>query len=483
LDKTEASVTGEWNPTMTNTYTGSTISSSMDTFALSLGAGTDIISRTLTGGSNTYSAGSGYNDDHIAGSDAPNQKVWPLSVDEASHLILSNRLLTYVWWIRSPGYDNLSVATGGLDGFIDPPGDFATRTDFAYRPALYLDINSPTLSSVIASEAWQSNSIPIGACTREPANLGINYVAETVTGFDTDTQGWSLSDSFSGLSTPSQLASTSLNVSANISSTSSTLFYNKATTSTDHFDSYYNNDKQPTESLAKLVIPARPSGPGVTGVAPTDAGASDGKIAGTSNKMEYNTTSANFAGSWTAVGGSAISGLTSGAYFVRTIADQSTSKFKSFATTVIVAEGNPDRDGDGIPNADEEGGNACYKPPHDTSICFTTDPDNPDTDGDGINDGQELIDGTDPTKADTDGDGYSDKWEKDNGTDPNNPNDPGKNAPRTEPSAGTSEGTAQTGVDLMTLELLILLMLVFSVIVKSRRRRGNLHYSEQLTGE
>jgi hypothetical protein len=164
--------------------------------------------------------------------------------------------------------------------------------------------------------------------------------AEPVTGFDTAAQGWSLSDSFTGLSTPSQLASTSLDVSANISSTSSTLFYNKATTSTDHFDSYYNNDKQPTESLAKLVIPARPAGPSVTSVASSDVGASDGKITGTSNKMEYNTTSANFAGSWTAVGGSAITGLTSGTYFVRTIADQSTSKFKSFAKEVIVKEGS-----------------------------------------------------------------------------------------------------------------------------------------------
>jgi hypothetical protein len=56
--------------------------------------------------------------------------------------------------------------------------------------------------------------------------------------------------------------------------------------------------------------------------------------------MEYNITSTNFAGSWTAVGGSAISGLTSGTYFVRTVADQSVKKFRSFAKEVIVPAGS-----------------------------------------------------------------------------------------------------------------------------------------------
>jgi hypothetical protein len=89
-------------------------------------------------------------------------------------------------------------------------------------------------------------------------------------------------------------------------------------------------------SKSKLVIPARPAGPSVTGVAPSDVGASDGKITGASNKMEYSTDGI----SWTAANGSTIKGLTSGTYFVRTIADQSAKKFKSFATTVIVPAGS-----------------------------------------------------------------------------------------------------------------------------------------------
>jgi hypothetical protein len=99
---------------------------------------------------------------------------------------------------------------------------------------------------------------------------------------------------------------------------------------------------------------------------------------------------------------------------------------------------NPDTDGDGISDGDEVHGNACYIAPKDTSICYTTNPKSKDTDGDGIDDNVELKNGTDPT----------------------NPNDPGKNNSGSGPSAGTSEGTAQTGVDLVGLELFSLLILI-----------------------
>jgi hypothetical protein len=110
---------------------------------------------------------------------------------------------------------------------------------------------------------------------------------------------------------------------------------------------------------------------------------------------------------------------------------------------------NPDTDGDGISDGDEVHGNACYIAPKDTSICYTTNPKSKDTDGDGIDDNVELKNGTDPT----------------------DPNDPSKNNRGSGPSAGTSEGTAQTGVDFTELELIVLLMLSFSVI--ARRSCGN----------
>jgi hypothetical protein len=105
-----------------------------------------------------------------------------------------------------------------------------------------------------------------------------------------------------------------------------------------------------------------------------------------------------------------------------------TTTFSPFAV------GEPDADGDGLPDADE--------------IIAGTNPNNPDSDGDGITDGWEVyygldplfddasgdIDGdgvsnideinihsTDPTSSDTDGDGISDGDEITNGTDPNSP--------------------------------------------------------------
>ncbi len=70
----------------------------------------------------------------------------------------------------------------------------------------------------------------------------------------------------------------------------------------------------------------------------------------------------------------------------------------------------PDRDNDGLPDADEvEGG--CPSP------------DNPDSDGDGLSDGDEIELGTDPCNVDSDGDGIPDGDEVEVGTDPTNADD------------------------------------------------------------
>lgn len=71
----------------------------------------------------------------------------------------------------------------------------------------------------------------------------------------------------------------------------------------------------------------------------------------------------------------------------------------------------PDRDGDGLSDADE--------------AARGTDPDNPDTDGDGISDGDEVNRAIDPLDPDTDGDGLPDGDETAIGTDPNDPEDNG----------------------------------------------------------
>ena len=73
--------------------------------------------------------------------------------------------------------------------------------------------------------------------------------------------------------------------------------------------------------------------------------------------------------------------------------------------------GTPDRDGDGLTNAEES--------------TLGTDPDNADSDGDGIDDGAEVEQGLDPTDPDTDGDGIDDGAEVEQGLDPTDPDTDG----------------------------------------------------------
>ena len=70
----------------------------------------------------------------------------------------------------------------------------------------------------------------------------------------------------------------------------------------------------------------------------------------------------------------------------------------------VTAEDVTDSDGDGIPDAEEEG--------------YGTDPDNPDSDGDGLLDGVEVAGPTDPLDPDSDGDGYADGLEVGFGSNP-----------------------------------------------------------------
>ncbi|MDX1747024.1 MAG: OmpA family protein, partial [Halobacteriales archaeon] len=86
----------------------------------------------------------------------------------------------------------------------------------------------------------------------------------------------------------------------------------------------------------------------------------------------------------------------------------------SFSLGVKDRGGNPDSDGDGLKDRDEED-------------QYETDPQNPDTDGDGLNDGLEVRTGTDPLDPDTDDGGIRDGTEDANR---NGEVDPGETDPR-----------------------------------------------------
>jgi hypothetical protein len=410
LNKDEVNSNSPFNAT-DNKYQNSWLFNEMNSYILSTNNG--IIDRTLTGGS-TNSGHAGYNNDWIAGPTLNNQNIWPLSNDEALHLILSERNISSYWWLRTPGYNDFNALYVNNNGGVMTQGT-DIDTNYAVRPALYLNMSN----SVFTGINFDNNNLPIGACTREPTNLGIDYSAETVTGLDTATEGWKIGATYAGLGAFTPLDSSSSDIYGIITNTTQALVFVKAKDDNDHFDSDKDRNGAVQQSLATTInIPARPAGPsGLTGVAPSDVGTSDGKIAGTSNKMEYTQDPSLVTGllgsgllgaspGWTDITGGVLTGLTSGTYFVRTKADQSAKKFKSFAKEVIVKEGT-------APSAGKPGS------------------------------------GTGPSAGD---------------------------------GGGSTEGTAKTGIDFATLELLALLMLAFSVIARSLRR-GNLHYSEQLTGE
>ena len=88
-------------------------------------------------------------------------------------------------------------------------------------------------------------------------------------------------------------------------------------------------------SVEKKAAPSAPAD--LTGVKPTTNGGSDGKITGTTDKMEYSTSS-NFA-SKTPCKGTEITGLTAGTYYVR-IAETATTKAGAFVA-VTVPDGDP----------------------------------------------------------------------------------------------------------------------------------------------
>jgi uncharacterized delta-60 repeat protein len=91
----------------------------------------------------------------------------------------------------------------------------------------------------------------------------------------------------------------------------------------------------------------------------------------------------------------------------------------TFGGTLLRLVGDPDSDGDGIPDSSETG-TGIYVSPFDTG----TDPHNPDTDGDGLSDGDEVFKYfTNPILPDTDGDGFIDGYEVQTGKSPTDPTD------------------------------------------------------------
>jgi hypothetical protein len=333
LDKEEVYSNSKWNDTFITPpppYQDSTISKAMNVFANSTLTTNDrIVERTLTGGSDSWdypNTPADYNPDYVAGPNVLNQKAWPLSTDEASHLILSTRVFSSEWWLRTPGYETQGTTILANDpGFIHSNHSIYHYHSLAVRPALYLDMTSDVFSGITFN-----SQLPIGSCQAEYINPGIDYTDETITGIDTTFQGWKIGTTYAGLGEFVQQSASATSITDSISSSPSSLVFVKASDDNDHFDSDKDRNNQAQESLATTInIPARPTAPVLSVVGEI--------INNVTTNMEYNATAANYDGTWTAIARTTLSGLPDGTYYIRDKAVAGpTGHFKSFAATAEI---------------------------------------------------------------------------------------------------------------------------------------------------
>ena len=185
--------------------------------------------------------------------------------------------------------------------------------------------DSATQITVSGVPTAKSTTITLAAPTKKVAastpTIGIDYVYETLTGFDTATKY-------------------SINDKAAFTPTSSTIPID---------DSYYGttitikkteSDTALASAEQSLAIPARPAAPAVTGTDETVDGKNDGTITGVDDTMEY---SMSMNDSWTACSRDAVDGTISklgdGTYYVRKAA--TTTSFVSEITTITIGKGVP----------------------------------------------------------------------------------------------------------------------------------------------
>jgi uncharacterized protein YjdB len=177
-----------------------------------------------------------------------------------------------------------------------------------------------TVKSTTNTLKYATTTVHIVPQPETAPTLSIDWANETVTGFNTAATGFKVAPSDTGLTTCNQLSAAAYDISSIIASSSKTLWAKKCATDTNHSES----------TTTSIAIPARPVAPVIT----TPAGV----ISDVTSNMEYNTTGANFVGSWTAIAGTTIPGLTNGTYYIRdkAVTTGGSEHFKSSAATVVL---------------------------------------------------------------------------------------------------------------------------------------------------
>ena len=233
------------------------------------------------------------------------------------------------------GAENLTGITGAMKDVVYEansgyyfPDDYVSKisglTDGAIN-GIKVTRDSATQITVSGAPTAKSTTITLAAPTEKVAastpTIEIDYVHETLTGFDTATK-YSINggDAFTPTSSTILIGDTYYGTTIKIKKTES--------------------DTALASAEQSLDIPARPVAPAVTGTDETVDGKNDGTITGVDDTMEY---SMSMNGSWKecsidAVDGT-ISKLGDGKYYVRKAA--TTTSFVGKITTVTIGKGVP----------------------------------------------------------------------------------------------------------------------------------------------
>lgn len=143
-----------------NHYSGSTLQTEVDKIVGRLKPQEQdaIAKRTLA--VQAYSATPPYSNG-IAGAEVADTLLWPLSTAEAYEVHSDLRRASHYWWLRSPGYADISTAIVYNEGGVDNNGVYVNNP-LNIRPAFHLNLNTVLFTSA-AEGGKVSGAVGAGA--------------------------------------------------------------------------------------------------------------------------------------------------------------------------------------------------------------------------------------------------------------------------------------------------------------------------------
>jgi hypothetical protein len=266
------------------------------------------------------------------------------------------------WWLRSSGSIVYSAAFVYVDGNVYGNGNFVYNPNVGVRPAVKLNLSSVIFTSAAAGGKLSSVSPNLQSATApgtgEAVKLTVKDTSLTLTGVaQSSMSGRTIAFDYAGATASETLSAVVTDGAGTVVKYYGQLAVTAATGNTGVTvpDGFAAGDKLQifveqvnggsltdfASDFVELTLPLAKTEPaGLSGTAPTSAGANDGKITGTTADMEYILKSAydaNPSATWTTCGDPETGSLADGTYLVRTKSDGAEMASKPETVTV----GNP----------------------------------------------------------------------------------------------------------------------------------------------